>query len=75
MYRRGDDAEDHRQDAADEHGEEIVDARAAAPQPIEPLQMESQRHEHRDEGQDVDVLTERGDALGDRNEPVWKRRA
>ena len=48
---RGDDAEDDRQDAADEDGEEVVDPRAAAAQAIEALQVEAQRHEHGDERQ------------------------
>src|SRR5581483_5045777 len=37
---RRDDAEDDGEDAADENGEEVVDARAAAAQPVEPLQLE-----------------------------------
>ena len=53
---------------ADEHGEEVVDARAAAPQPVEPLDVEGDRHEHRDERQHVDVLLERRVALGDRDQ-------
>ena len=48
----GDDAEDDREDAADEDVEEIVDARAAAPQPVEALQLEAERHQHRDERRD-----------------------
>ena len=50
---RRDDAEDDGEDAADEHVEEVVDARAAAPQAIEALQVEGERHDHRDERQDV----------------------
>ena len=65
---RRDDAEDDREDAADEHGEEVVDARAAAAQPVEPLQVEAERDEHGDERQDVEVLPERRNALGDRDE-------
>ena len=65
---RGDDAEDDREDAADEDGEEVVDARAAAAQAVEALQVESDRHEHRDERQDVQVLRERRQALRDRNQ-------
>ena len=53
---RRDDPEDHREDAADEDGEEVVDARAAATQPVEPLHVEGERHEHADERQHVDVL-------------------
>ncbi len=44
---RRDDAEHDREDAADEHGEEIVDARTSAPQAIQPLQVEAERHERR----------------------------
>ena len=66
---RRDDAEDHREDAADEHGEEIVDARAAAAQPIEALKLEAERHQRGDERQHVEVVLERRHALGDRNEP------
>ena len=60
---RGDDAEDDREDAADEHGEEVVDARSAAAQPIEALQVEAERHERGDERQHVDVLLQRRQAL------------
>ena len=38
---RGDDPEDDGRDAADEDGEEIVDARAPAPQTIEALKMKT----------------------------------
>ena len=65
---RRDDAEHHREDAADEDGEEVVDARAAAPQPVQALQMEAERDEHGDERQQVDVLPQRGHALRDRNQ-------
>ena len=65
---RGHDAEDHREDAADEDGEEVVDPRSAAPQPIEALDMERERHEHADERQHVHVLAERREALSDGNE-------
>ena len=44
---RRDDAEDDREDAADEDGEEVVDARAAAAQAVEALQVEAERHERR----------------------------
>ena len=40
---RAADAEDDREDRPDEHGEEIVDARAAAAQVIEPLGVERDR--------------------------------
>src|SRR4051812_991653 len=62
-----DDAEDHRQDAADEDREEIVDARAAAAQAIQPLQLEPDRNEDRNERQHVDVLPQRRHAFGDRD--------
>ena len=69
---RGHDAEDHRQDAADEDGEEVVHPRAAAPQAIEPLHVEGKWHQHADKGQDVDVLAERGIPLRDRDEAAVK---
>ena len=53
---RGDDAEHHGEDAADEDGEEVVDARAAAPQPVQALDVEGERHQDADERQHVDVL-------------------
>ena len=59
---RGDDAEHDGEDAADEDGEEVVDARAAAPQPVEALHVERERHQHADERQHVDVLAERRDS-------------
>ena len=65
---RGDDAEDHGENAADEDGEEIVDARTPAAQTIEALQMKPERHETGDERQDVDVLPERRQPARDRNE-------
>jgi hypothetical protein len=64
------DAEHHCQDAADQHGEEVVDARAAAAQPIHPLQMKSDRRQHRDERQDVDVVLDRRISACDRDEPA-----
>ncbi len=68
VVQRADEAEDDRQDAADEHREEVVDARAAAPQPVEPLDVERERHEDAEERQHVDVLAERRLALRDRND-------
>src|SRR5688572_19089978 len=53
-------AQHHRQDAADQHGEEIVDARAPPAQPIDALELEGHRRHHRDERHDVEVLLERG---------------
>ncbi len=73
---RRDDAEHDREDAADEDGEEVVDARAAAAQPVEALQVEAERHERRDERQDVDVLAAAAAGpcvIGMR--PVWNRSA
>ena len=60
------------EDAADEDGKEVVHARAAAPQAIEPLHVERKRHQHADKRQDVDVLAERRIALGDRDEAAFK---
>ena len=47
MYSVPTDAEDDGEDAADEDGEKVVDARAAAPQAIEPLDVKRDRHEQR----------------------------
>ncbi len=69
-YRVADDAEHDREDAADEDGEEVVDARAAAAQPVETLQVEPERHEDRDERQDVDVLRPGGHAFRDGDQPA-----
>ena len=68
IVERADEAEDDREDAADEDREEIVDARAAAAQPIEALNVEGERHEHAEERQQVEVLPERWLPLGDRDE-------
>ena len=65
---RADDADDDGEDAADQHVEEVVDARAAAAQPVEALQVEAERHDHGHERQHVEVLRERRLALGDREE-------
>ncbi len=48
---RADHAADAGENAADQHGEEIVDARPSAPQAVEPLHVEGERHEQRQEGQ------------------------
>jgi hypothetical protein len=69
---RRDDTEDDCQDAAHEHREEIVHARAAAPQPVEPLEKKPERHDGGDERQHVDVLLERRYTLGDWNQPAVK---
>ena len=47
VVERADEPEDDGQDAADEHGEEVVDPRAAAAEPIEALDVERERHEDR----------------------------
>ena len=77
---RGDDAEDDGEDAADEDGEEVVDARAAAAQTVQALQLEPERHEHRDERQDVECTAEAAGRLlviGIRSatRTVWNRSA
>ena len=45
--------------------EEVVDARAAAPQPVEALDLERDGTSSADERQHVEVLRERRIALGD----------
>ena len=62
------DAREHRQDAADEHGEKVVDARAASPKPVQSLNLERERHEQRDDRQAEQVLRERRLGLRDRHE-------
>ena len=69
---RGDDAEDDGEDAADEHREKVVDARAPAPQSIEPLHVKREGHQHADERQHVDVLAERRKSLCDGNQPAFE---
>ena len=69
---RRDDAQHHGHDAADEHGEEIVHARAAAPQAVQALKLIPQRHQHGDERQHRHVLLERRIALDDGNEAAGK---
>ena len=66
---RRDNAEHDGEDAADEHVEEVVDARAAAPQAIQALEVEAQRHDQRHERQHVEVLLERRNAARDRDQP------
>ena len=63
-----DDPEDHRDDRADEDEEEVIDARAAAPQAIDALKVVGERHEHGDERHHRDVLFERRIAARDRDE-------
>ena len=45
---RGEHAGDDHEDAADEHAEEVVDARAAASQPVDALEVEHDRRQQRD---------------------------
>ena len=58
VVQRPDEAEHDREDAAHEHGEEVVHARAAATQPVESLNVERERHEHAEQRQYVEVLAE-----------------
>jgi len=46
----------------------VVDPRTAAAEAIESLQLEPERHEHRDERQHVDVLPQRRHAFRDRDQ-------
>ena len=69
---RADDAENDRHDGADEDEEEIVDARSAAPQAVDALEVIRQRHQHGDERHHRDILRERRIAAGDRDEPARK---
>jgi hypothetical protein len=66
--RGGEDAEDDRENGADEDGEEVIHARPTAPQSIQALELKSERHEPGDEGQDVEVLTKRRNPLRDGNQ-------
>ena len=68
VVQRADEAEHDGEDAADEDREEVVDARAPAPQPVEALDVKGERHEHADERQDVEVLPERRLSLRDRDD-------
>ena len=63
-----DQAEDNGEDAADKDGEEIVDARAPAAEPVKALHLEGERHENPEQRQDIEVLPERWLPLGDRDE-------
>lgn len=65
---RRDDAEHHGEDRSDEHAEEVVDARTPPPEAIETLQLKAERHDDRDEGQDVDILPQRWNAFRDRDD-------
>jgi hypothetical protein len=59
---------EHGEQAADEHGEEVVDPCAPAPEPIESLNLECRRHEQRYHGQAVEILRERRLCFRDRDE-------
>ena len=61
-------AQDDRQNGADEDGEEVVDARPSAAQPIQALNVECRRDDDADERQHVDVLLEGGNAFGRGND-------
>ena len=65
---RADEPEHDGEDAADEDGKEVVDARAPAAQAIEALHVKGERHEHAEKRQHVEVLRERRLALRDRDE-------
>ena len=65
---RRDDSEDDSQNAADEHGEEVVHARAPAPQAVDALNPERQRGQDGDERQQVEVLLERRVTAEHRNQ-------
>ncbi len=67
---RADDAENHRDDGADEDEEEVVDARPAAPQTVDTLKVVRERDEHGDERHDRDVLLERRKSSCNRDEPA-----
>ena len=61
-------AEYHRDDGADEDEKEVVDARPAAPQAIDALEVVRERNEHGDERHHRDVLLERRIAARYRDE-------
>ncbi len=62
---RGPHAEHDGDDAADEHGEEVVHARTAAPKPVEALEVVGEDDEAGHERQHLDVALERRVALRD----------
>ncbi len=68
VVQRADEAEHDCEDAAHEHGKEVVDARAAPPQAVQSLDVERERHEHAEQRQHVEVLAERRLAFGDGDE-------
>ena len=63
-----DQAEDNGEDAADKDGEEIVDARAPAAEPVKALHLEGERHENPEQRQEIEVLSERWLPFCDRDE-------
>ena len=67
VVQRAADAEHHREDAADEHREEVVDPGTASPQVIQTLDVEGDRQDHHHERQQLAVILERGGALGYRD--------
>ena len=72
---RGDDAEDDGEDAADEDGEEIVDARSAAAQAVEALQLERRAaRAPAMNGSTLMYCRSGGMPLVTGISPVWKRR-
>jgi hypothetical protein len=64
---RAADAEERRDEVADEHAEEVVHARAAAPEPVETLQLEREDQHQADERRENQIPRERRLAFGDRN--------
>src|SRR6188474_3706118 len=62
------DSGEHGEQTADEHCEEVVDARAASTEPIEALQLKSRGNEQRNHWQAVEVLPERRLCLRDRDD-------
>ena len=66
----GDHAQDDGQDAADEDGKEIVDARAAAAEPVGALDLKGERRQDSDKRQHVQVLLNRRIAPRHRDEPA-----
>ena len=71
---RDHDAGEHREQRADEDGEEIIDAGAPSPQPIQSLHVKRERHEDRDDRQRHQVLREGRLRFRDRHE-LGKRAA
>ena len=70
VVERAAEAEDHGEDGPDEDPEEVVHARAPAPQAVEALDLEGDRHEQPDERRDAQVLPEGGHPLVHRQQAV-----